>query len=473
MGLFIPTSDGSSIYVFDNIFTDIGDEQSIQESLSTFSGHISNIINITNQASPDSLVLIDELGSGTDPVEGSCLAISILEYLHNLGSTCLITTHYPEIKNYALVTDGFENASSSFDFENLKPTYKLLIGVPGQSNAFAISKKLGLNDDILSRAKELLEDDDVSIEELLKSIYDDKITIENEKQEIVKNRHQVELLRKSLEREKLTQVELKNDKVQKAEDKAREILLSSKEEANEIIRSLNDLYANLKFIEEIDFNNSSDAEIANFVKSHFKKGSLKKANELRNRLNSSLSNISNDSENLDAKNPQNLKNEWKKEDLKEGMNVKLSNFSEPAIITSLSGKKDQIQVQIGNARMNAKISDIESIYNSSKSSSSSNSNNVINGVFKKSVKNSFKSKDVSTEINVIGQNVEEACFAIDKYLDNCYLAKLSTCRIVHGKGTGKLREGIHSFLKTHPHVKSFRIGTFGEGEMGVTVVELK
>ena len=477
MGLFIPANEKSSIYVFDNIFADIGDDQSIQESLSTFSSHLTNIINIVENATSNSLILIDELGSGTDPVEGSSLAISILEYFHKLGATSLTTTHYPEIKNYALVTDGFENASSSFDIENLKPTYQLLIGIPGKSNAFAISKKLGLKEEILLRAKELLKDDDISIEELLKNIYDDKVTIENEKLEIQKNRNQIELLRKSLEQERSKLLDLKNEKLQKAELDAKNVLLSAKSEANDIIRELNTLYNNLKQFEDLDLENASDSEIANFVKLHFQKGSLKNANELRNKLNSSLNNIASSNSGFDAssgnsKANNSIKQDFSKEDLKIGMQVKLSNIATPATIISLSGKKNQMQVQIGNAKMSVKVEDVEEILNAKTNSKLAFSNNTASSS-KKSLGNSLKSMNVSPEINVIGQNVEEACFAIDKYLDNCYLAKLATCRIVHGKGTGKLRQGVHHFLRNHPHVKSFRLGTFVEGEMGVTVVELK
>ena len=403
-------------------------------------------------------------GSGTDPIEGASLAISILEFIHNIGSTCLTTTHYPEIKNYALVTDGFENASSEFDVENLKPTFKLLIGIPGKSNAFAISKRLGLDEKILLRAKELLNEDNINIEDLLKSIYDDKIIIEKEKEEIEKNHHQIEALRKSLEKENQNQVNSKNDAIERAESKAKELLLSAKDEANEIIQELNFMHNNLKELENIDLDNLSDNEIANYVKMYFKKGTLKNANILRNKLNESIKKAS-----LPEKDfSKDYNNTITKEELKIGMQVKLTNFEEIATIISLSGKKDQMQVQIGNAKMSVKVSDIKNIVNNK------SSKNLISSMNSTGKTNStFKSKTVSPEINVIGQNVEEACFTIDKYLDNCYLAKLSTVRIVHGKGTGKLREGIHIFLKKHPHVKSYRLGTFGEGEMGVTVVELK
>ena len=287
-GLHIPAFQGSRLAVFSDIFADIGDEQSIEESLSTFSSHISNVVYIINNSTSDSLVLLDELGSGTDPIEGASLAISILEHFHKIGAITFATTHYTEIKNYALVTDGFENASSDFDIENLKPTYKLLIGIPGKSNAFAISKKLGISNDILDRAKSFLKDDEISIEELLKNIYDDKLIIEAEKDEIIKNKNQIELLRKSLEQDKNSQKSLNEDKIEKAKIEAKNLLLEAKEEANSTIKELDILYNNLKDFEEIDFENWSDTQIANFVKSHFKKGTLKQANLYRNKLNASF-----------------------------------------------------------------------------------------------------------------------------------------------------------------------------------------
>ena len=463
-GLFIPAEEKSSIYVFDNVFADIGDEQSIEESLSTFSSHISNVVYIINNSTSDSLVLLDELGSGTDPIEGASLAISILEHFHNIGAITFATTHYPEIKNYALVTDGFENASSDFDIENLKPTYKLLIGIPGKSNAFAISKKLGISNDILDRAKNFLKDDEISIEELLKNIYDDKLIIEAEKDEIIKNKNQIELLRKSLEQDKNSQKSLNEDKIEKAKIEAKNLLLEAKEEANSTIKELDILYNNLKDFEEIDFENWSDTQIANFVKSHFKKGTLKQANLYRNKLNASFDKFSSTNSNIENINSSEIK-QFSKDDLKVGMKIKLSNFNNIATILSLSGKKNVLQVQVGNIRTNIFLDDIVEINIKDK--------NVKNVNSKASSVTSFKSKEVTPEINVIGQNIEEACFVIDKYLDDCAIAKLSPVRIVHGKGTGKLREGIHNFLRKNSHVKSFRLGTFGEGEMGVTVVELK
>lgn len=458
-GLHIPANENSSIYVFDNVFADIGDEQSIQESLSTFSAHMINTINILNNATSNSLILLDELGSGTDPVEGASLATAILQHLNKLGATTIATTHYQEIKEFALVTDGFENASSEFDVENLKPTYKLLVGIPGKSNAFSISKKLGLPDEILGMAKSFLEEDNISIEELLKNIYDDKLEIEKQKNEIAKNLSQVELLRKKLEQE----VQEKDTKYIKMAEKskleAQNILLSAKEEANIAIKEIEEASKKWKALNEYNFDELSDSEIANIIRNLNNSYSIKKANKLRNTLNSSLNSLY--GEKLDKVNPQ-----ITKDMLKIGTKLKLNSISDIAIVISLSGKANKVQVQVGNAKMNVNVSDIINIIDSENQKKSSVPIKKVNSL-------AMKSKNVNTEINVIGQNVDEACFVIDKYLDDCALAKLETIRIVHGKGSGKLREGIHSFLRRHPHVKSFRLGTFGEGEMGVTVVELK
>ena len=454
-GLFIPAKDNSSIHVFDKIYADIGDEQSIVESLSTFSAHINNIINIINDSSDNSLILLDELGSGTDPIEGANLAISILEHFHKNQNITIATTHYHEVKNYALVTDGFENASSGFDIETLTPTYNFLIGVPGKSNAFAISKRLGMPSTILERAKSLVKEEDFSIEELLKNIYDDKLIIENDKIEIEKNKLQIENLRKSIEKEKDLQKNEKKLNLEKAKQESQNLYISTKEKANELINELNNLYNEFKFLEDLDLDNMKDNEIANIVKLHFKKGSLSKANKLRNNYNKSEENL------LDF----DKETEINSEDfssLPVGTKVKLSNFAEPAEI--ISNKSGKLQVQVGNIKMFVSTNDIENII----SNENKSQNNLKNNFSK-----NFKAKNISPEINVIGQNVEEACFVIDKYLDDCALAKISPIRIVHGKGSGKLRTGIHEFLRHNPHVGSFRIGTFGEGEMGVTIVDIK
>ena len=430
-GIPIPCSESSSISVFSHIFADIGDEQSIQESLSTFSAHIKNIVEITNITDNNSLVLLDELGSGTDPLEGAALAISILSYLKDIGSIVCCTTHYQELKEYALITDGFENASFEFDIENLKPTYKLLVGIPGKSNAFAISKRLGLNEQILNVANSHLKDDKIPIEELLKSIYDNKLEIEKQKEETEKNLRQVELLRKSLEQKQDDVLEKRAQLLEDAKLEARDILLSAKEEATEIIHEL---------------NSSSD---------------IKQANNLRNKLNDKLKAINS----IHYTEQNNSFEALAESDVKDGLNVYIASLgSNGYIVGNKINKSNEVQVQVVNMKMNIKLSDLrKSLTNSVKVKESG----------KVTTNKESKAKTVSPEINVIGQNVDEAIYVIDKYLDNCASANISPVRIVHGKGTGKLREGIHSFLKKNPHVKSFRIGTFGEGEMGVTVVEIK
>ena len=430
-GIPIPCSESSSISVFSHIFADIGDEQSIQESLSTFSAHIKNIVEITNITDANSLVLLDELGSGTDPLEGAALAISILSYLKDIGSIVCCTTHYQELKEYALITDGFENASFEFDIENLRPTYKLLVGIPGKSNAFAISKRLGLNEQILNVANSHLKDDKIPIEELLKSIYDNKLEIEKQKEETEKNLRQIELLRKSLEQKQDDVLEKRAQLLEDAKLEARDILLSAKEEATEIIHEL---------------NSSSD---------------IKQANNLRNKLNDKLKAINS----IHYTEQNNSFEALAESDVKDGLNVYIASLgSNGYIVGNKINKSNEVQVQVGNMKMNIKLSDLrKSLTNSVKVKESG----------KVTTNKESKAKTVSPEINVIGQNVDEAIYVIDKYLDNCASANISPVRIVHGKGTGKLREGIHSFLKKNPHVKSFRIGTFGEGEMGVTVVEIK
>ena len=430
-GIPIPCSEGSNICVFTYIFADIGDEQSIQESLSTFSAHMKNIVEITKKANDNSLVLLDELGSGTDPVEGAALAISILSYLKSINALVCCTTHYQELKEFALVTDGFENASFEFDIENLKPTYKLLVGIPGKSNAFAISKKLGLDEQILNVANAHLKEDKVSIEELLKNIYDNKLKVEKQVEETEKNLRQVEALRKSLEKKQDDVLEKRAKMLEDAKLEARDILLSAKEEATEIIHEL-----------------SASVD-------------LKQANNLRNKLNDKIRNINS----IHYSGQDNSFEVINKNDIKDGLNVYISSLGTNGIILGNTvNKSNEVQVQVGSMKMNVKLSDLRKLSSNITASKSTG---------KVTTEKSSKTKVISPEINVIGQNVDEAIYVIDKYLDNCASANISPVRIVHGKGTGKLREGIHSFLKKHPHVKSFRIGTFGEGEMGVTVVEIK
>ena len=409
-GLFIPARENSSIYPFEHIFVDIGDEQSIADSLSTFSSHMTTIIDIVNCATPNSLVLLDELGSGTDPVEGANLAISILEYLYSKKSLTIATTHYPEIKNYALVTDGFENASSEFSLDTLTPTYKLLLGVPGKSMAFAISEKLGLKKEILDNAKSKMNTSQINIEELLKSIYDSKSIIEKEKNSIQEKSRQITILENSYNK-KLSQLEQnKSELMEKAKLEARNILLEAKMEANLVLKEI----------------------------SH---ASSKEINQKRKELNEKIQSLA-----LVIHPDMSDSHFLKKEDLSVNMHVFASTLGQNAILLSLPNKSGDVQIQIGSVKTKVPASSLQKL-NVYKTDVSVSSN--------KSKSNSFTIKPVSSEINVIGKNVEEASFIIDKYLDNCMLARISPIRIVHGKGTGALRNRNPCIFKKAPTCKIF------------------
>lgn len=426
-GLNIPADEQSSIFVFDEIFADIGDDQSISESLSTFSAHMTNIVDIVNTATDKSLILLDELASGTDPLEGANLAISILDYFKNIHALTISTTHYQELKEYALVTKGVENASVEFNLETLSPTYKLLIGVPGKSNAFEISKKLGLKQEIITYAKSMLNSDDVSIEELLKNIYDNKAKIEAEKQETEKYLEKIKTLKASLIQDNSNLEKQKIDLINNAKIEARKILLNAKDEANEIIKNL---------------NNSSD---------------IKTQNNLRNKLNNDINSIS--LQNYETKSTSNALDISQ---IKQNETVFVTTLKQNGIVLSNISKSNEVIVQIGSIKMNIPIKYLEKAHKETTAKKDTKNYTSIS-----------KTRNAKTEINVIGYTVEEATFVVDKFLDDCALAKIKTARIVHGKGTGKLKNGIHQFLKNHPHVASYRMGTYGEGEMGVTVVEVK
>ncbi len=431
-GLNIPCDENSSIYVFDTIFADIGDDQSIANSLSTFSSHMLHIIQIIKHATENSLILVDELGSGTDPLEGSHLAISILDHFKTIKSLVIATTHYQELKQYALVTDGFENASVEFDIATLTPTYRLLIGVPGKSNAFEISKKLGLDENIIAKAQKHMTSHQINFENLLKTIYDDKILIEKQKTEIGKELERITILRKSLENENEIIKQQETTLIYNAKIEARNILLDAKEEANQIIKQM---------------------------KSSMNHKELENA---RNTLNTKI-------KTMDLTVPTTLnvsKNTLTPKQIKPDMEVLVTTLNQNGIVLSYPSKSNEVQVQVGNLKMNVAIKNLKIPNNINKNNNSS----MVNYIKNSSIS---KTKMIKSEINVIGLNVEEALFVIDKFLDDACLAKLQTVRIVHGKGTGKLRNGIHRFLKNHPHVQSFRLGTYGEGEMGVTVIELK
>ncbi len=368
-------------------------------------------------------------GSGTDPIEGSRLAISILDYFYNLNATTISTTHYQELKEYVLVTSGFENASFEFDLNTLSPTYKLLIGIPGKSNAFEISKRLGLKQEILTNAMSLMNSKDISIEDLLKEIYDNKIEIEKEKQEITKNLNQIEMLRKKLEKDYSDSEQKAILLVENAKKEARDILLDVKDEATKIIKEMNSIKS---------------------------KKNVQDLYDLKSTVNEKLKSLS-------TYNNQSSKSNLSKEDVTIGLNVYVIPLGKNGVVKTLPNSSSEVEVEIGSLKTNININQLVKL-NVPETKQKK--------ILPKQATNSFKSKTISNEINVIGYSVDEALPIIDKYLDDAKLAKLETVRIVHGKGTGKLRAGIHAFLKKHPHVKSYRMGSFGEGEMGVTVVTL-
>ena len=387
------------------------------------------IVDIANHANSNSLILVDELGSGTDPLEGANLAIAILDYFKNKGALTIATTHYQELKKYALTTKEFENASVEFNVDTLSPTYKLLIGIPGKSNAFAISKKLGLDEDIIEKAKSLMSKKDIDFETLLKNIYDNKSKLEEEKTQIESELQKVTELKTELEKQNNIKKAQEKEIINNAKIKARNILLEAKEEATEIIKEMS--------------NTSNNKELE----------------KSRNKLNEKIKNIklvkSSDEAHLS-----NTENTIDVKDITPNMKVYVTNLNKEGIVLSHVSKNNEVQVQIGSMKMSINIRNLQKIKENSKTETNAYSHVP-------------KARNVKTEINVIGMTVEEANFVIDKFLDDSVLANLETVIIVHGKGTGKLRKGIHEFLKTNPHVKSFRLGNFGEGEMGVTVVNLR
>lgn len=427
-GLFIPASEKSSVYIFDSIFADIGDDQSIMESLSTFSSHITNIVEILNVATSESLVLLDELGSGTDPVEGSSLAVSILEHLAERNILAIATTHYPEVKNYALLNPNFENASSEFDLSTLSPTYRLLIGVPGKSMAFAISQKLGLSQNILDNAKNRINSDTLSVEELLKNIYDDKIAIQKEREKIETYSNEIEKTKLELDNKKSKLLEEEENIISNAKLKARNILLEAKEESDEIIKKLN------------------------------QSASASQASKMRENLNAKIKNT-----NPISVSKQDSNVSLNVNDIKEGMDVFVKSLNQEGVVVGKVNKSNLVPIQIGALKTNIPLSQLTP------------SKKATSVVKSKTIQTSTKlnAKNVSSELNVIGLNVDEATFLIDKYLDDAKLCHLPSVRIIHGKGAGILRKAVQQYLKTNRHVASFRYGTYGEGEMGVTIVELK
>lgn len=438
-GLHIPAADRSELAIFHEIFADIGDEQSIEQSLSTFSSHMTNIVKILDQADDRSLCLFDELCAGTDPTEGAALAISILHKLHQYGATTMATTHYSELKVYALSTPGVENACCEFNVETLSPTYRLLIGIPGKSNAFAISSKLGLAANIIDDAKSRLSDKDVDFEDMLANLEASRITIEKEQLEIQKYKAEVESLKKKL-----------TDKNEKLDARRDEILRKANEEAVQILKEAKDL---------------ADETIRNFNKYGQGQAPMSKMEKERSKVRDKM----NKSEkNLSMKKKETVNHKVPKK-LRIGDSVKVLSMNLKGTVHTLPNAKGDLYVQMGILRSLVNINDLVLIDDESTSPIAKKyGGGSSSGKIKMN-----KSASVSTEINLIGMTVDEAIAHLDKYLDDAYIAHLPSVRIVHGKGTGALRSAVHAHLKRQKYVKSFRLGEAGEGDAGVTIAEFE
>ena len=436
-GLHIPALDRSELAVFHDVYADIGDEQSIEQSLSTFSSHMTNIVSFLKQVDEHSLVLFDELGAGTDPTEGAALATSILNHLHSRGIRTMATTHYSELKVYALSTPGVENASCEFDVETLRPTYRLLIGIPGKSNAFAIASRLGIPDYIIEDAKTHLTEQDESFEDILTNLETSRKTLDKERETIADYKREIERLKLETS-QKQEKLEAQRDRIlREANEKAHAILEDAKETADETMRNFH-----------------------KFGKANISAAEMEKERErLRKKMAKTRSGMTPE--------PAKPKKQYKPSDFKLGESVKVLSMNLTGSVVSLPDAKGNLDVQMGILRSKVNISDLEII---------DEKPNYLQKTAKRTGKGKIKmnkSLTVATEINLLGKTVDEAVAELDKYLDDASLAHLSSVRIVHGKGTGALRQGIHKYLKRQKHVKSFRLGAFGEGDAGVTIAELR
>ena len=436
-GLHIPALDRSELAVFHDVYADIGDEQSIEQSLSTFSSHMTNIVSFLKQVDEHSLVLFDELGAGTDPTEGAALATSILNHLHSRGIRTMATTHYSELKVYALSTPGVENASCEFDVETLRPTYRLLIGIPGKSNAFAIASRLGIPDYIIEDAKTHLTEQDESFEDILTNLETSRKTLDKERETIATYKLEIERLKMETS-QKQEKLEAQRDRIlREANEKAHAILEDAKETADETMRNFH-----------------------KFGKANISAAEMEKERErLRKKMAKTRSGMTPE--------PAKPKKQYKPSDFKLGESVKVLSMNLTGSVVSLPDAKGNLDVQMGILRSKVNISDLEII---------DEKPNYLQKTSKRTGKGKIKmnkSLTVATEINLLGKTVDEAVAELDKYLDDASLAHLSSVRIVHGKGTGALRQGIHKYLKRQKHVKSFRLGAFGEGDAGVTIAELR
>ena len=434
-GLHIPAFDNSELSIFEEVYADIGDEQSIEQSLSTFSSHMVNTVSILEKANYKSLVLFDELGAGTDPTEGAALAISILSHLHKQKIRTMATTHYSELKIFALSTEGVENACCEFDVETLRPTYRLLIGIPGKSNAFAISSKLGLPDYIIDEAKKLIGSKDKSFEDVISDLEASRVTIEKEEMEILRYKAEIESLKQKFEQKNQKIDDAKDRILRNANEEAKEIIQKAKDFADESIRKYN------KWVTDGNMNREMEQERA----------------ALREKLGEK-------EEKLALKKKKN-RNFHKASDFKLGDSVQVNSLNLRGTVSSLPNEKGDLFVQMGILRSQVNISDLTLIDEpeavTTKKYASSGQNKM------------SKSSTIKTDINLIGKTVDEALPLLDKYLDDAYLSHLPQVTVIHGRGTGALKNAVHSHLKKTKYVKSFRIGTFGEGDQGVTIVEFK
>ena len=439
-GLNIPALEHSDIAVFDNIFADIGDEQSIEQSLSTFSSHMTNTVDILKKADSNSLILFDEIGAGTDPTEGAALAIAILDSLHRRNITTMATTHYSEIKMYALTTDGVENACGEFDVQSLRPTYRLLIGVPGKSNAFAISKKLGLSDNIINDASRRLDSEDIKFEDLVTDLEQSRVTIEREREELNEYKAQIAQLKSELTKKTERLDERTDNIIRKANEEAARILKDAKEYADKTINAMNKHGMTVKELE-------------------------KHRSAIREKMNKRQEKLKIE--------PANNISEHKAHDISEfkvGMHVKVLTMNVIGTVSQIHKNKNQVTVLVGSlsTKMDIKNLAILKGYKDPAETSSKPKGAGGSGKIKMS-----KSSSVSSEINLLGYTVDEAIAVLDKYLDDAYIARIPQVRIVHGKGTGALRSGITSYLHGVPYIKEFRLGQIGEGAEGVTIVTFK
>ena len=439
-GLHIPASGQPKLAVLDQIFADIGDEQSIEQSLSTFSSHMVNIVEILKKVTPFSLVLFDELGAGTDPVEGAALANAILEHLRSRKILTVATTHYSELKVYALSTEGVENASCEFDINTLQPTYRLLIGVPGKSNAFAISRRLGLTEDIIDHAKTLLESNDVQFEEMMTDLELRRRAQEEEQARIESLRKEADRLKNQAESEKRTLEKQKEAVLQKAREEARDILQKAKSEADETLREMNRLIREGQTVD------------------------IRTLEQMRTRLREEANKARKRSE----KEVETTDKVIRPEDLKPGVQIKMKGFDQICAVQQEPDNRGRLMIQAGIMKMQIKVSDVESIEGeeTQKPAKASGGKGTGAGSF-------GKAQSIHLEVDLRGMATEEALAVLDKYLDDAYLAGVPKVTVIHGKGTGVLRKACQTFLKRSKLVKSYRLGNYGEGESGVTIVEMK